>query len=155
MLERAGPGESDGSITAIFTVLVEGGDMDEPVADAVRGIVDGHIVLTRELAERGHFPAVDVLKSVSRMLPACHTDEENVLMNQARGHISTYTNMEELIRLGAYQEGSDPNVDQAIYYYKPLAEFLKQVPNEVMHELEGFEKLAEILGRKRVAEVKQ
>ena len=114
LLERAGQNEEgkEGSITGIFTVLVEGGDMDEPVADSVRGIVDGHILLDRSLAERGHFPAIDVLKSVSRMLPNCHNSEELTLMKRARQLLSTYSDMEELIRLGAYAKGSDTRIDE-------------------------------------------
>tara|TARA_R110000868_G_scaffold218576_2_gene469171 strand:+ start:93947 stop:95290 length:1344 start_codon:yes stop_codon:yes gene_type:complete len=147
LLERAGQGEEgcEGSITAIFTVLVEGGDMDEPVADAVRGIVDGHILLDRTLAERGHFPAIQVLKSVSRMLPECHSAGELKLMNKARGLLATYTDMEELIRLGAYAKGSDAKVDEAIFYYEKIEAFLKQLHNEKTETDEGFSMLAEIL----------
>lgn len=145
LLERAGPGVDKGSISAIFTVLVEGGDLDEPVADAVRGILDGHIVLTRKLAERGHFPAVDVLQSISRMVPMCHSDDENQLMNRARDVLGSYTDMEELIRLGAYTKGSDPKVDEAITLYEPLASFLKQLPGDKTVMAEGFEALKAIL----------
>lgn len=147
LLERAGPAAEgcDGSITGIFTVLVEGGDMDEPVADAVRGIVDGHIVMDRSLAERGHFPAVAILRSVSRMLPHCHSKDENQLMNQARGLISTYQDMEELIRLGAYKKGSDPKVDEAIFFHDALTDFLKQEQFDHTTGVEGFEKLGQIL----------
>lgn len=152
LLERAGPGRegSLGSITAIFTVLVEGGDMEEPVADAVRGIVDGHLVMDRKLAERGHFPAVSVLKSVSRMLPQCHTKEENDLMRQAKSYISIYADMEELIRLGAYKKGSDKEVDEAIFYHKELESFLKQDQADHTSRAEGFKRLDSILV-KRVA----
>ncbi|MDD9912745.1 MAG: flagellar protein export ATPase FliI [Alphaproteobacteria bacterium] len=145
LLERAGPGLDQGTISAIFTVLVEGGDMDEPVADAVRGILDGHIVLTRKLAERGHFPAVDVLQSISRMVPQCLTPEENQLITKGRQLLSTYMDMEELIRLGAYQQGSDPLVDAAIKHYEPLAAFLKQSPDDFMDMVGSFQKLNEIL----------
>ncbi len=145
LLERAGPGTDKGSITGIFTVLVEGGDMDEPVADAVRGIVDGHIVLTRKLAERGHFPAIDVLKSVSRMVPQCNTDEENKVINIARNFLSTYENMEELIRIGAYKTGSDPEVDKAIQYHDKLEAFLKQNPEEKDNLSHGFQVLEDII----------
>jgi len=147
LLERAGPGESEGSITAIFTVLVEGSDMDEPVADAVRGIIDGHIVLERSLAERGHFPAIDILKSVSRMLPDCHTGHENRVMNEARQSIATYANMEELIRLGAYKEGSDPAVDTSIRLHDALEDFLIQKPSESSPVDQGFNDLAGIMGQ--------
>lgn len=131
LLERAGPGVAgEGTITALFTVLVEGGDMDEPVADAVRGIVDGHIVLERKLAEKGHFPAVQVLKSISRMAPACYSVEQYEAVTTARALLSTYQDMEELIRLGAYKEGSDPAVDKAIRHMPKLEAFLKQSPTD-------------------------
>lgn len=127
LLERAGPGqEGQGSITGLFTVLVEGDDHNEPVADAVRGILDGHVVLDREIAERGRFPAVNILKSVSRTMPDCNTDEQNALVNRAKRLISTYDDMSELIRLGAYRRGTDPEVDEAIHYHQPLEDFLTQ-----------------------------
>ncbi|WP_084005059.1 flagellar protein export ATPase FliI [Magnetovibrio blakemorei] len=127
LLERAGPGQDgQGSITGLFTVLVEGDDHNEPVADAVRGILDGHVVLDREIAERGRFPAINILKSVSRTMPGCNTDEQNALVSRARRLISTYDDMAELIRLGAYRRGTDPLVDEAIFYHEPLEQFLTQ-----------------------------
>ena len=127
LLERAGPGlEGQGNITGLFTVLVEGDDHNEPVADAVRGILDGHVVLDRAIAERGRFPAVNVLRSVSRTMPACNTPEQNILVNKARKIMSTYEDMAELIRLGAYRRGSDAEVDEAIDYYPALEGFLAQ-----------------------------
>lgn len=146
LLERAGPGTGKGSISGIFSVLVEGGDMDEPVADAVRGILDGHIVLTRKLAERHHFPAIDVLQSISRMVPKCLSDEENQLVQQARQYLGTYENMEELIRLGAYQSGSDPEVDKAIQYHEALNDFLCQKPDEQADMAGSFQQLKQIFG---------
>lgn len=146
LLERAGPAaEGAGSISGIFTVLVEGGDMEEPVADAVRGILDGHIVMTRRLAEQGRFPAVDVLKSVSRMMPHCHTEHQNHLVDRARQLMATYENMEELIRLGAYTQGSNPAVDEAIQFYDPLVTFLKQMDGRKATVEEGFQQLGQIL----------
>lgn len=146
LLERTGPTINVGSITAIFTVLVEGGDDEtEPIADTTRGILDGHIVLERRLAQEGLFPAVNVLKSVSRTMPGCNTDHENNLVNKARKYISTYTNMEELIKIGAYKSGSNPEVDEAIFYYKLLFEFLKQAPNEQSTLELGYAQLEEIL----------
>ncbi len=148
LLERAGPGTAQqGTITAVFTVLVEGGDMDEPVADAVRGIVDGHIILTRALAERGHFPAIDVLKSVSRMVPQCNSEQENVLVNTARQHMATFNDMAELIRLGAYARGSDPSVDAAIHYQDLLDPFLRQAPEENSTITDGFGQLDAVLAQ--------
>jgi flagellum-specific ATP synthase len=145
LLERAGPGTDKGSITAIFTVLVEGGDMDEPIADAVRGIVDGHIVLERSLAERGHFPSINILKSISRMVPQCLEMEEYAVLRKAKEILSTYSDMEELIRLGAYKKGSDRQVDLAIEYYPKLEKFLQQGMNEHSTLEESFAKLSEIL----------
>jgi flagellum-specific ATP synthase len=141
LLERAGPGLGKGSVSGVFTVLVEGGDMDEPVADAVRGILDGHIILTRQLAERGHFPAVDVLKSVSRTVPQCLSAEENQLVARLRRVMATYADMEELIRLGAYSKGSDPLVDEAIRLMPAIERFLQQAPNERAAMADSFKQL--------------
>jgi flagellum-specific ATP synthase len=145
LLERAGPGLGKGSISGIFTVLVEGGDMDEPVADAVRGILDGHVVLTRAMAERGHFPAVDVLKSVSRTVPQCLTPEENNLVMRLRRTMATYADMEELIRLGAYARGADPQVDEAIKLMPALEKFLQQAPTEKATMPDSFKQLKQAL----------
>lgn len=145
LLERAGPGTNNGSISAIFTVLVEGGDMEEPVADAVRGILDGHIVLTRALAERGHFPAVDVLKSVSRTVPKCLTEGEYALVSRARQVLATYEDMAELIRLGAYTTGTDPQVDEAMRLMPALNSFLRQSPTEHTGQEASFKRLADAL----------
>ena len=145
LLERAGTCAGEGAITGLFTVLVEGSDMDEPVADAVRGILDGHIVLERELAEQGHFPAINVLRSVSRAAPACNSAAENNLISRARKLYSTYSNMAELIRLGAYKKGSDVAVDEAIHYYEPLTAFLQQQPDEIARLDECYTQLATAL----------
>jgi flagellum-specific ATP synthase len=141
LLERAGPGLGKASISAIVTVLVEGSDMDEPVSDAVRGILDGHVVLTRALAERGHFPAVDVLQSVSRTVPQCLTPDEAKLVQQTRELLATYENMGELIRLGAYVRGSDPKVDEAIARMPALEAFLRQGPAEKVPMAPSFDTL--------------
>ena len=115
LLERAGPGRpGQGAITGVFTVLVDGDDHNEPVADAVRGILDGHVVITRKIAERGRYPAIDLLKSVSRTLPHCHSAAENGVRLAARRILATYGDMEEMVRLGAYQAGSSAEVDEAI-----------------------------------------
>ncbi|MEQ9449061.1 MAG: flagellum-specific ATP synthase FliI, partial [Rhodospirillaceae bacterium] len=131
LLERAGPGRrKSGNITGLFTVLVEGDDHTEPISDAVRGILDGHIVLDRAIAERGRYPAVNVLRSISRTMPACNTDDENVLINRARKMISSYEDMAELIRLGAYRKGSNPDVDEAMYFYPRIEEFMRQTKED-------------------------
>jgi len=146
LLERAGPGEQDqGSITGLFSVLVEGDDHNEPISDAVRGIVDGHIVMEREIADRGRFPAINVLKSVSRSLPGAITTEQNEILRHAKKIITTYEDMAELIRLGAYRKGSDPLVDEAILLYPKIEEFLRQNKEECTGIEEGFQKLADIL----------
>ena len=146
LLERAGPGqEGQGAITGLFTVLVEGDDHNEPVADAVRGILDGHVVLDRAIAERGRFPAVNILKSVSRTMPDCNTDEENELVGRAKKLISIYDDMAELIRLGAYRQGTDPEVDQAIHYNGPLEEFLNQRKGEHTDLASCYALLAQVL----------
>ncbi len=146
LLERAGPGIDRGSITGLFTVLVEGDDHNEPISDAVRGILDGHIVLDREIAERGRYPAVNVLRSVSRTMPACNTAEETAIVSRARRLMATYDDMAELIRLGAYRKGSDPGIDEAIHYHEPLEEFMTQQKGEATDLATGYQRLAEILG---------
>lgn len=147
LLERAGPGpKGEGSITGLFTVLVEGDDHNEPISDAVRGIVDGHIVMERQIADRGRYPAINILKSVSRSLPRAYTEEQNTIARRAKIVISNYENMAELIRLGAYRRGSDANVDEAIMLYPDLEEFLTQLKEDRSTIDEGFERLAEILG---------
>ncbi len=147
LLERAGPGApGEGSITGIFTVLVEGDDHNEPISDSVRGIVDGHIVMERGIADRGRYPAINVLKSVSRSMPAALDDEQNAIIRRAKQVISSYEDMAELIRLGAYRKGSDPNVDEAIKLYPLLEEFLGQNKDESNTIEESFRQLGKILG---------
>lgn len=147
LLERAGPGTKDqGMITGLFTVLVEGDDTNEPITDAVRGILDGHMVLERSIAERGRYPAINILKSVSRMLPDCNSDLENALIQRARRLMAAYDNMAELIRLGAYRRGSDPEVDQAIALHPALENFLNQRQEEHTDIEEGYALLAQALG---------
>ncbi len=146
LLERAGPGaDGEGDITGLFTVLVEGDDHNEPVADAVRGILDGHVVLSREIASRNRFPAIDVLQSVSRTMPRCNNDFENQIVSRARSLLSTYEDMAELIRLGAYRRGSDPDVDLAIQYHPKLEAFLSQTINEGIDLDTCYRQLAEAL----------
>jgi len=156
LLERAGPGEEGpgaggangktGTITGLFTVLVEGDDHNEPVADAVRGILDGHIVLERAIAERGRFPAINILKSVSRAMPGCNTEDEQRLVLQARAPMTIYEDMAELIRLGAYKAGTNPEVDEAVRLYPQLEAFLGQSKSERASMAQGYDALAAILG---------
>lgn len=125
LCERAGPGFGDsGDITAVFSVLVAGSDMEEPVADMLRGVLDGHVVLDREIAERGRFPAVDVLRSVSRSLPDAANKVENAAISQARGLLGRYANAELMVQAGLYASGSDPAIDAAIACHEPLDAFL-------------------------------
>jgi flagellum-specific ATP synthase len=145
LLERAGPGTGDGNITGLFTVLVDGDDHNEPIADAVRGILDGHIVMERAIGERGRYPAINILRSVSRTMPGCNTEQENALVGRARRLLSAYNDMAEMIRLGAYRRGSDPLVDEAIEYNPAIEEFLKQGKRERTDMDTGYSKLAEIL----------
>ncbi len=146
LLERAGPGpEGEGDITAIFTVLVDGDDHDEPVSDAVRGILDGHLVLDRRIGERGRWPAIDILRSVSRALPRCHSAEHNAALAQARRLLGAYEGMAEMIRLGAYRAGSDPQVDLAILKQPAFEAFLGQDVNERSSATESFAALDRIL----------
>jgi flagellum-specific ATP synthase len=151
LLERAGPGpiRPDGTragpITGLFTVLVDGDDHNEPIADAVRGILDGHIVMERAIAERGRFPAINVLKSISRTMPGCLLPHERGAVTAARQTLSAYANMEELIRIGAYRTGADPQIDRAIALNPALEDFLRQDKDEVTSLEASFANLDAIL----------
>lgn len=145
LLERAGPGAGAGSISAIFTVLVDGDDHNEPVADAVRGILDGHIVMERAIAERGRYPAINVLKSISRTMPRAADPAFLPAIMRAKKIMATYADMEELIRLGAYRAGSSPEVDEAIRLHEPLEAFLSQGKNEATSLADGYRMLDRIL----------
>jgi flagellum-specific ATP synthase len=146
LLERAGPGAERGTITGIFTVLVDADDHNEPIADAVRGILDGHIVMERSIAERGRYPAINILKSVSRTMPRAADPAYLPLINRARRVMATYSDMEELIRLGAYRTGSSQEVDEAIRLHQPLEDFLAQRKDEATSLGKGYERLGQILG---------
>lgn len=146
LLERAGPGRpGQGSITAVFTVLVDGDDHDEPVADAVRGILDGHVVMSRRIAERGRYPAIDLLGSISRTLPHCLDAEQNGIRLQARGLLSTYGDMEELVRLGAYKVGSSAEVDRAVALAPRIEALLGQGKSDRGHPGAAFAALGQLL----------
>ncbi|MCH8862771.1 MAG: flagellar protein export ATPase FliI [Proteobacteria bacterium] len=149
LLERAGPGPvGKGNITGLFTVLVEGDDHNEPVADAVRGILDGHIVMDRAIAERGRYPAVNILRSISRTMPQCNSDEENKVIGEARRYLAAYADMEEMIRLGAYKIGANAEVDRAIELNPALEAFLNQGKDECTRLDECYAQLKEILASK-------
>ncbi|MCR5878998.1 flagellar protein export ATPase FliI [Phenylobacterium sp. J367] len=151
LLERAGPGPirpdgtQAGPITGLFTVLVDGDDHNEPIADAVRGILDGHIVMERAIAERGRFPAINVLKSISRTMPGCQHQHEREIVTSARRSLAAFSNMEELIRIGAYRHGADPDVDRAIQLNPSLEAFLSQSPDEATSLEASFAALSQIL----------
>ena len=147
LLERAGPGApGEGSITGLFSVLVEGDDHNEPISDAVRGIVDGHIMMERSIADRGRYPAINVLRSISRMIPKCLDQQQNDILRKAKQLISRYEDMAELIRLGAYRKGSDPEVDEAIALYPQFEEFLRQDKEESTSIDTAFKMLGDIVG---------
>jgi flagellum-specific ATP synthase len=146
LLERAGPGleEPDaqtGYITALFSVLVEGDDHNEPVADAVRGFLDGHIVLDRRIAEGGRYPAVDVLRSLSRAVPGCNAEAENALARRARSLLALHADMADMVRLGAYRAGSDPDVDEAVALAPRIEAMLRQERGECTGIEDGFDLL--------------
>lgn len=140
LLERAGNSDK-GSITAFYTVLVAGDDMNEPVADEVRSILDGHIILSREMAGAGHFPAIDVLGSVSRVMTAVATKDHRRAASAMRSVLATHNRQKDLIALGAYQAGSDPRTDDAIRRIDDINRFLQQATDEKMPRAESVEKL--------------
>jgi flagellum-specific ATP synthase len=145
LLERTGAGER-GAITALYTVLVEGDDMNEPVADAVRGILDGHIVLSRALAHFNHYPAIDVLESVSRLTRDVCTPDEVALAARAREQLALYRKNEDLISIGAYQKGANSALDRAIALHEPLRAFLRQAVEDFTPRAQSFLNLKKILG---------
>ncbi len=126
-------------------MLVDGDDHNEPISDAVRGILDGHIVMDRQIAERGRFPAINVLRSISRTMPACQTAREQAISVDARKILSAYSDMEELIRIGAYRAGSDALVDKAIRLNPALESFLGQHKTDATSMSDAFDQLEAIL----------
>ncbi len=143
LLERSGAGES-GAITALYTVLVEGDDMNEPVADAVRGILDGHLVLSRALAHFNHYPAIDILESVSRLTNEICTPDEVKLAAAAREQLALYRKNEDLISIGAYQKGANPALDRAVGLHEPLRDFLRQGVQEHTARADTFTRLRQL-----------
>ncbi len=142
LLERAGNARH-GSITGMYTVLVEGDDMTDPVADAVRSILDGHIVLSRRLASSGHYPAVDVLESVSRVMPAITTEEHRQAAHRLLDMMATYREAEDLINIGAYVKGSNPRIDEALRNWEKIRAFLRQKASE---KAEFDESIVQLMG---------
>src|SRR5262249_32404406 len=136
-----------GSITGYFTVLVEGDDHNEPIADAVRAILDGHIVLSRDLAAVGHYPAIDVLNSVSRLTSQIATPEQKDAAAKIRDAMATYRRAEELINLGAYVSGANPKIDAALAARPALDSFLRQELNERAELAETIARLSDLGGR--------
>ncbi len=145
LLERAG-NVKEGSITGLYTILVEGDDMNEPIADAARGILDGHIVLSRKIATQNHFPAIDVLESISRLMPALTDDSHRNLASQLRHDLALYNNNQDLINIGAYEKGSNAQIDAAIKNHDPIIKFLQQDVNETFTMQETLSQLATIFG---------
>lgn len=143
LLERAGKGET-GSITGFFTVLVEGDDFNEPICDAVRGILDGHIILSRTLAARNHYPAIDVLNSVSRVMPALTTKEHLQLAAFARKNLAVFEKFRDLVNIGAYVKGSDPEADTALLVMPEINRFLQQGVSDVSSFANTLQSLTEI-----------
>jgi flagellum-specific ATP synthase len=144
LLERTGAGEQ-GSITALYTVLVEGDDMNEPIADAVRGILDGHLVLSRTLAQANHFPAIDVLNSVSRLAQDICQPEQLAAVADARDQFALYRRNEDLITVGAYQAGANPALDRAVKLNQPLTQYLRQATDESMPREDSFAQIQQLL----------
>ena len=144
LMERAGTKRGAGSITGIYTVLVEGGDLDEPIADAVRGISDGHIVLSRQLAAKNHYPAIDVLASISRVMPKVTTKEHKIVASHLRDLLASYKEAEDLITVGAYSRGSNPKIDKAIAIYDDLMSLLKQQVDDASTIEELFDRMLDI-----------
>lgn len=145
LAERAGPGEDgSGDITAVFSVLVPGSDMEDPVADVLRGVLDGHVVLDRKIAERGRYPAIDLLRSVSRSLPAAATPDENALIARARALLGAWDRAEMMVQAGLYAKGADPMVDAAVAVWPALDAFLAEDAPD--GPAAAFDRLAAVLG---------
>ena len=143
LLERAGNSDV-GSITGLYTVLVDGDDFNEPITDTARSILDGHIMLSRKLAQRNHYPAVDVLMSISRVMAAVATPEHKKLAGQLKNVMATYQEAEDLINIGAYKNGSNKNIDFAIAKIDAVNEFLQQATDEKVEFSEVLDGLAAI-----------
>ena len=144
LLERSGTSEH-GTITALYTVLVEGDDMNEPIADLARGVLDGHIVLSRDLAHKNHFPAIDVLQSVSRVMPSIANKEHLTNASKIRNLMAVYKDAQDLINIGAYQKGSNPEIDNAIKAYPKINALLQQATDKPADQAETLKLMADAL----------
>ena len=149
LMERSGMSDK-GSITAFYTVLVEGDDMNEPIADAVRGILDGHIILSREIAAQNHYPAVDVQPSVSRLMKSLVSQEHNIHASELRENLKTYTDAKDLIDIGAYKSGTNPVIDYAVQLHKPIDDFLQQAVDEFSSFTDTEERLQQLFASNNV-----
>jgi flagellum-specific ATP synthase len=145
LLERVGPG-AQGSITGLYTVLVEGDDHNEPVADTTRSILDGHIVLDRRLANVGHFPSIDVLQSVSRVSGAVTSPQQRELAREMRRLLNAHREVKELVEIGAYARGTNPDADRALLLWPRLAGFLQQDQHTHVPGEQAWAELADVLG---------
>jgi type III secretion protein N (ATPase) len=143
LMERVGMSDT-GSITALYTVLVEGDDMNEPVADETRSILDGHIILSRKLAAASHYPAIDILSSRSRVMEEITSKKHQAMARKINSWLAAYADVELLVKVGEYKQGSDPDSDVAIAKYKPINSFLQQGTGELEPFDTTLEKLAEL-----------
>ena len=146
LLERAGTSSNRGTITGLYTVLVEGDDMNEPIADAARSILDGHIVLTRDLANQNHYPAIDILRSISRVMEDITDLDHKHHAGLIKEVLATFRKAEDLINIGAYAAGSNPKIDRAIQMIDPINRFLRQGINEEMNFEESIDVMKSMMG---------
>ncbi|MRH42259.1 flagellar protein export ATPase FliI [Aquibacillus halophilus] len=144
LLERTGSNQH-GTITAFYTVLVDGDDMNEPIADTTRGILDGHFVLDRKLAEQGQFPAINVLKSISRVMPNITSKDDQGLAQRVRSLLATYEENQELIQIGAYKRGTSPQIDESIRFHPKIIDFLKQSTEEISSREESLRMMSDLV----------
>ena len=146
ILERIGPGEKNqGNISGLITVLVEGDDTNEPISDAVRGIIDGHIILDRKISERGRYPSINILSSISRTIHKCHNSDTLQLVNNAKNLLSRYEEMKDMIKLGAYKKGNDLETDKSIKAYEALEKFISQEIHEESNMEQDLSELHKIM----------
>jgi len=146
LLERTGNSDV-GSITAMYTVLVEGDDLNEPVADNARAILDGHIVLSRRLASAGHYPAIDVLQSISRIMPSIVSAEQRKAVHRFLDLLATYNEAEDLVNIGAYVKGSNSKIDESLAYIEEMRAFLRQGSHEKIDFKQSLQRLLALMNQ--------